>query len=680
MVIPPRNPFEERRPVAALPPHVAPSSPRVDSLTESLSATSLVDPAPVQLRRRSFGRQQSKNSASPSASPRLDSISLASVPSSPVLVANGVSGVKHTQAVPALNFEAPSPELRSEEGREVEGTWNLGQSVETEEQGGEQSYDASSPMYDSGYTPPAASYSYDAAGTYSPPVQTTEYGFDDSLVFGESDTGGLSSSASVASGYGEWTGSSDAQEGYDYVQPANDTYAAMAATPPPHSYALPGPHGAPEQGYGSPQSLLYSPERANPPQLYGSPQRAMQAPRSAATDAYASYDASRAAPPVRSGSTPSYASFPAQHTADPYAARSAGVPASTPYGALQHGLQSARPSSADPYSSMTARAYDPYAARPALDRRASSSVANTALPDLGLGRSPAPVVTFGFGGRMLVVFPNAARSSYGMDNGLYGAVPSLDTSPSTPSTVHIRKLADAIPASESTTFPGPIFMDGGKANAGKKRKEAVAWLDARIGELALGSAGDVKAQTRSTLIQLVKVLVENEGKISGTCVPISREDSLTRHRAKLDETVRSILVPDTSATDVSYADLPTASELASLLPTPVIDGSSKPVTTYAVTGSNLDSLSAFLMRGERRKAVKYALDHKMWAHAFVIASCVDTDCYKDVVAEFLQSELTPLPGDASSVDSRQGLRVAYSMFAGLGADSSTYFRNPATAR
>ena len=85
-------------------------------------------------------------------------------------------------------------------------------------------------------------------------------------------------------------------------------------------------------------------------------------------------------------------------------------------------------------------------------------------------------------------------------------------------------------------------MDGGKANAGKKRKDAVQWLDARIAELqqeisyvhpqppmGYGMAppapvGPSDEQTRKLeerlmLIKLVKALVENEGKLSGTCGP-----------------------------------------------------------------------------------------------------------------------------------------------------------------
>ena len=144
-------------------------------------------------------------------------------------------------------------------------------------------------------------------------------------------------------------------------------------------------------------------------------------------------------------------------------------------------------------------------------------------------------------------------------------------------------------------------------------------------------------------------------------------------RPKIDEAVRAILVPFASApTDTSDADLPLAAELAYAAPTsPMATGEDAPFTTYSVTPANLDKITECLLRGERRKAVKYALDHKLWAHAFVISSCVDTDCWKDVVAEFLRSELAPSPDGSGGAHGREGLRVAYSMFAGLGAESGS---------
>ena len=87
---------------------------------------------------------------------------------------------------------------------------------------------------------------------------------------------------------------------------------------------------------------------------------------------------------------------------------------------------------------------------------------------------------------MLLVFPGDTRrlgNSSAYDPANPYSVNAPETQPSSPSTVHIRKLADILPPPTEVHFPGPIFLDGGKANSGKKRKEALAWLGKRISEL-----------------------------------------------------------------------------------------------------------------------------------------------------------------------------------------------------
>ncbi|GAA5978058.1 hypothetical protein JCM5350_007383 [Sporobolomyces pararoseus] len=328
--------------------------------------------------------------------------------------------------------------------------------------------------------------------------------------------------------------------------------------------------------------------------------------------------------------------------------------------------------------------YDPYAARrPDLPQRDSyGNASSNEVADLGLERRSAPLVSFGFGGRMLLVFPGDTRrlgNSSAYDPANPYSVNAPETQPSSPSTVHIRKLADILPPPTEVHFPGPIFLDGGKANSGKKRKEALAWLGKRISELEEevshaesrpvatfnGNEDTEKRgkETRLLLVKLVKVFIENEGKLVGS--------------PAVDEAVRAILAPGSAVSD-DPSSLPTADQLAAAASNPTQDGNNAPFVTYGVSASDLDEMSSLLLRGERREAVRYALDHKMWAHAFIIASCVDTDCWKDVTVEFLRSELTPSSSNPNGGggEGREALRVAYSMFAGLGAESIEQFLPP----
>lgn len=96
------------------------------------------------------------------------------------------------------------------------------------------------------------------------------------------------------------------------------------------------------------------------------------------------------------------------------------------------------------------------------------------------------------------------------------------------------------------------------------------------------------------------------------------------------------------------------------------------VATHTLNSSHLDKIQEFLLKGEKRAASHYASDQKLWAHAMVIASSVDKQAWKDVVTEFVRTELaSPAPGKAT--DGREALRVAYSLFAGHGPASSKLY-------
>jgi hypothetical protein len=112
------------------------------------------------------------------------------------------------------------------------------------------------------------------------------------------------------------------------------------------------------------------------------------------------------------------------------------------------------------------------------------------------------------------------------------------------------------------------------------------------------------------------------------------------------------------------------------------DAADAAVATYTVRASALDKLSDFLVRGDRKKAYHYALDEKLWAHAMVIASSIDKEAWKEVVKEFVRTELgnpstmaARPPGvdqPSAASNGREPLRVAYNFFAGQGASACEY--------
>ena len=110
-----------------------------------------------------------------------------------------------------------------------------------------------------------------------------------------------------------------------------------------------------------------------------------------------------------------------------------------------------------------------------------------------------------------------------------------------------------------------------------------------------------------------------------------------------------------------------------------------PLTVTMLRSSALDRIQEFLLLGDRRQAYQFAMDEKLWAHAMIIASSIDKDSWKEVVNDFLRTELAVKddaglsPSTTFSSDpvaTRKGnwesLRVAYSLFSGQGAASSKF--------
>ena len=156
--------------------------------------------------------------------------------------------------------------------------------------------------------------------------------------------------------------------------------------------------------------------------------------------------------------------------------------------------------------------------------------------------------------------------------------------------------------------------------------------------------------------------------------------------------MRRALVPRLGHdTDPDLAKFSTPADGFGVLGSPA--SSEAPISVTTLKPSALEKIQEFLIRGERRQACHYALDEKLWAHAMIIASSIDRDTWQEAVKEFIRAELgskdaedakarpkDPRRGSSLSPtsDGREGLRVAYSLFAGRGAASGiTFASHPA---
>ncbi|THH33921.1 hypothetical protein EUX98_g247 [Antrodiella citrinella] len=275
-----------------------------------------------------------------------------------------------------------------------------------------------------------------------------------------------------------------------------------------------------------------------------------------------------------------------------------------------------------------------------------------------LGRTSVkiPVVSFGFGGKLVTCFHGASNITAGFDVAM-SSRQSTD--------IHIHTIHKLVPQSaldeSSASYPGPLFSDPGSPTASlvrtataahtkTKKARVIKYLDDRAEELSRGlgylhrdSMEGKRAEAKHTLLLLLKVMIENDGKVSGS--------------AQIDAAVRQVLVPHIANQDAGVA----------------VSLHDAPISVNTLRTAHLDNIQDLLIRGERRLAFQYAADEKLWAHAMVIASSIDRDSWKDVVKEFVQTELSSNAAssdvNSAALKGREPLRVAYSLFAGQGAES-----------
>lgn len=150
---------------------------------------------------------------------------------------------------------------------------------------------------------------------------------------------------------------------------------------------------------------------------------------------------------------------------------------------------------------------------------------------------------------------------------------------------------------------------------------------------------------------------------------------------QIENDVRSALLPDVDSSPDSPTEALHVPALASSYPSHGLATSDDTVVaTNTLRSSQLNKIQRHLLRGDRRAAYQYAADERLWAHAMVIASSIDKEAWKEVVTEFLRSELSatgvaPLAPDAAGAQTggRESLKVAYSLFAGQGPASGSSF-------
>ncbi|PWZ02273.1 hypothetical protein BCV70DRAFT_198550 [Testicularia cyperi] len=352
--------------------------------------------------------------------------------------------------------------------------------------------------------------------------------------------------------------------------------------------------------------------------------------------------------------------------------------------------------------------YDPHGAagsRSVAGDSAHSQAASESTSDMlhTMRSARIPLATFGVGGKLLTYFPGTSSTSAGEPVGeaAYGAYSYSASSYSTQ--IKLRLVSAVVPSSsfasafDPLSFPGPVFEGVGSTNAlsratgaaaaNKAKKAAlIKHLDERVKDLSAGigylrrrpsfsgsarsahSAGagvaglgkdngvsepdsDLEArrvEDKVLLLQLLKLLVENDGQAGSVGFEQGLRSLLVKAEAEESRA---------AATGFGAMSITAAFEMSS-------STGDKVVSTHELRTDFLQGLQKMLLQGQRREAVDFAVSQKMWAHAMTIASCVDKDCWRVVVAQFIEQELGLAESALKGESDLQGLKVAYNVFSG----------------
>lgn len=169
---------------------------------------------------------------------------------------------------------------------------------------------------------------------------------------------------------------------------------------------------------------------------------------------------------------------------------------------------------------------------------------------LGRTAARAPVISFGAGGRLITCFHGAGSLNTGFDV----ALASRQSTDLKMYTLY-KVIPESALATSTASYPGPLFADPGtpttslvrtgsaaqikskKARVIKYLEERIEELSAGIGYLHQGSIERLRAEAKRSLVALLKVMVENDGRLSGRSVKVD-STSIHTDRATVSKLTR----------------------------------------------------------------------------------------------------------------------------------------------
>jgi COPII coat assembly protein SEC16 len=146
----------------------------------------------------------------------------------------------------------------------------------------------------------------------------------------------------------------------------------------------------------------------------------------------------------------------------------------------------------------------------------TQSAPRTLEEDFQTKRGGYPIVSFGFGGKLITMIP---RTPHRVN--IHGVAPLA-----VPGHIAFSNLGEIIePPAQALSFPGPLFASGKPVKG--RSKDIGTWLDSNIAQLDqmrespnLEEEHILRLEDKKVLIKLLRMLVDNNGVLDGRSNPI----------------------------------------------------------------------------------------------------------------------------------------------------------------
>ncbi|KAK7330766.1 hypothetical protein VNO77_24965 [Canavalia gladiata] len=237
------------------------------------------------------------------------------------------------------------------------------------------------------------------------------------------------------------------------------------------------------------------------------------------------------------------------------------------------------------------------------------------------GRPPHALVTFGFGGKLIVMKDSSfSSSSYGSQTAVQGSVSVLNLMEVVMRSIDSSSMGngtgDYFRALSQQSFPGPLV--GGSVGS----KELYKWIDERIAHCGSTDIDYKKGERLRLLLSLLKIACQHYGKLRspfGTDTILKENDTPESAVAKLFASAKMSGKEFTQYGALSHClqNLPSEAQMRA-------------------TASEVQNL---LVSGKKKEALQYAQEGQLWGPALVLASQLGDQFYVETVKQMALRQL-----------------------------------------